>query len=302
MTKKDVHDAYAPIAPTPEQKEKMWNAIMQAREQRPVQTQKHTVKQSPSRMQKRRWTGVITSLASLAAVLAVIVWLGPGIIPKSADTTAAVNETAAEAAMDMEEAPSDEAMVGAGTPEGFSAGSTAEDTASVYADTIETYRTAFNEGWTAGECAEAGISMMIASVESLDDIGYYLTDLDGDGDDELIITNGTVIYDLYVIRGENNELIENIASGFERVCYWLCEDNKILNYGADSAAKYTYYMYRLANGYFVAEHFINYDPETYPDAPWRIGFDMTASTEEEVQALLDSYQTVEIPFTPLSQQ
>ena len=64
-------------------------------------------------------------------------------------------------------------------------------------------------------------------------LGYALMDLDGNGNKELIITDGNVIYDLYILLDDGPG---HLLSSWERNAYYLCDGNAIQNVGSNSAA------------------------------------------------------------------
>ena len=82
-------------------------------------------------------------------------------------------------------------------------------TLEAYATIIGEYYTAFSEGWDAAQVMEAGLNYMVADSHHgnpLAEIGYTVTDLDGDGTDELAIGSmaedeffGKIIFSLYTL-------------------------------------------------------------------------------------------------------
>ena len=81
-----------------------------------------------------------------------------------------------------------------------------------YAAVIGEYYTALDEGWDAAQLMEAGLNYMAADSHHgapLEEIGYAVTDLDGDGTEELAIGSmvedeffGKMVFSLYTLDGE----------------------------------------------------------------------------------------------------
>lgn len=169
-----------------------------------------------------------------------------------------------------------------------------------YQPLLELYQTALNEDWHPTTCQEKGISLMVAyRGEYYDDLGYAMRDLDGNGIDELIITDGTNVYDLYTIVRDEIIAPVNILSAMERIKYYLTEDNVIYHFGSSSAAANYQTFSRLEGSNLVLIEGYFYDGKTNPDQPWYF-YDYKANNVPcvglDVQAIIDSYKTVEIPF------
>lgn len=169
-----------------------------------------------------------------------------------------------------------------------------------YQPLLEQYQTALNENWHPATCQERGISLMVAyRGEYYDNLGYAMMDLDGNGIDELIITDGTNIYDLYTIVQDEIIAPVNILSAMERIKYYLTEDNVIYHFGSSSASANYQTFSRLEGSNLVLIEGYFYDGKTNPDQPWYF-YDYEANNVPcvglDVQAIIDSYKTVEIPF------
>lgn len=173
----------------------------------------------------------------------------------------------------------------------------------LYDDILEKYVTAINEGWDGSQCAEADISIMVRDVESLDELGYALMDLDGNGNQELIVTDGNVIYDLYTLTDDGPA---HVLSGWERNAYYLCDGNAIKNVGSNSAASSFYTFYYFSGQELVFSHTVQFAADRDSEHPWFTGTSpdedqWTPITEEEANEILDSLITVSIPTTPLTE-
>lgn len=171
-----------------------------------------------------------------------------------------------------------------------------------YEPLLDLYRQAFRENWDAPTCMQNGLSLMVAHRgDYYEDLGYAMKDLDGNGIDELIITDGTNIYDLYTIIQDEEVAPLHLVSAMERIQYYLTTDGWIYNLGSGGAAVSYHTLYslegrelKLLEGYMM-------DADTDPNNPWfyydgqnRLGKCPTT----EAAAAMDSYVFAEIPFTP----
>lgn len=176
------------------------------------------------------------------------------------------------------------------------------DEVSYYQNLLELYQKALRENWDPPTCMENGLSLMVAHRgEYYENLGYALKDLDGNGIDELIITDGMNIYDLYTVIQDEEEGPLHLASAMERIQYYLTSDGWIYNLGSGGAAVSYHTLYslegrelKLLDGYMM-------DADTDPNNPWfyydgenRLGACPTA----EAAAAMDAIVFQEIPFTP----
>lgn len=171
-----------------------------------------------------------------------------------------------------------------------------------YQSLLELYQKALREDWNPAVCMENGLSLMVAHRgDYYEDLGYAMKDLDGNGIDELIITDGLNIYDLYTIIQDEEVGPLHLISAMERIQYYLTSDGWIYNLGSGGAAVSYYTLYsldgrelKLLEGYMM-------DADTDPNNPWfyydgenRLGPCPTA----EAAAATDAIVFQEIPFTP----
>lgn len=168
-----------------------------------------------------------------------------------------------------------------------------------YEPLIETYRQAIRENWNPGQCMENGISLMIGYYGELyDTLGHNQYDLNGDGNDELIITDGTNIYDLYTVS--NGEVI-HLASAMERKEYFVTTDGYIYEMGSGSYAVGYYSLYTLGQQNLVLERGFMMDAEADPGNPWFYydGVDKGGPcSTSEAAAIMDTIHFAEISFIP----
>lgn len=175
-----------------------------------------------------------------------------------------------------------------------------------YEAVLENYRAVVALDWTLARCSEEDISLGFAVAEDpVNTIGHCLQDLDGDGEEELIITDGSILYGVYTL--ENGKAKPIMLSG-ERYHYYLCEDGYLYSEGSGGAAVTYYEFIRLEEKrMFTAESLMtNYDLD--PEEPWfrlSTGTDDTVTpiTEEEFNQALSAHGGIrkDLPFTPLSE-
>ena len=166
---------------------------------------------------------------------------------------------------------------------------------------LEKYRTAVAEKWDYSQCMEAEICPLISVyTDAPDAFGYTLIDLDGDGTEELIITDGNVLLDVYKRFPTGTE---KIITGWERNVYYLCEDNMIFNRGSNGAASTVYFIYRITEEGLTQTESIVFDAMTNPDNPWSYQEEKGTSvvvSEAEAMEILDSYIPLAIDYTPIN--
>ena len=143
--------------------------------------------------------------------------------------------------------------------------------------------------------------------ETLSDAGYAMLDLNEDGSDELVITtagsDGSVM-DLYT--SANGEIV-HLFSGWERGEFMLYEGG-IIGFVGSSGALNTYYCYyMLEDDSLVLSEAVVYDEELDEENPWfysTLGTqveDLTAVSEEEALAVIESFEPLAYELTLLSE-
>ena len=113
-------------------------------------------------------------------------------------------------------------------------------TMEAYATVIGEYYTALSEGWDAAQVMESGLNYMVADSffeNPLEEIGYMVSDLDGDGAQELIIGSmkedeffGKMIFSLYTLDGSG--VPQLLIDSTERNRYYYAGDIKFANLGS----------------------------------------------------------------------
>ena len=162
---------------------------------------------------------------------------------------------------------------------------------SAYASVVERYKQALAEKWDLQQCGDNDISLMISYfVDEPDRISAQMMDLDSNGVDELIITDGMMIYDLYTMQ---NGSPVKLLTGWERNAYRLCQNNVIYNQGSNGAASSVRNFYQLMGGELVMVESVVFDAIKDFDNPWFRSSDGETPevpiTEEEANRIMDSY-------------
>lgn len=175
-----------------------------------------------------------------------------------------------------------------------------EEMPQAYWDIIAAYTTAIEESWDPTKCMEHGISYLVKDMESLDTLGYTLRDLDGDGSQELFITDGELIYDLYTLTSQEEAV--QLAQSMERDRFYLCEDGIIAEVGSSDAGASSYHFSKITGTNLTLIDTVIYSASYDPENPWFRGESEVHITEEEANDILESHPHVSIPYTSLSGQ
>lgn len=169
-----------------------------------------------------------------------------------------------------------------------------------YAPLLETYRKAIREKWNPGQCVENGISLMVGYYgDFVDALGYTTRDWNDDGIDELIITDGHNIYDLYTIISDETVGPLHMVDAMERIEYFLTEENYIYCRGSGGAAVQYHTLYAFEAPYMTLLEGYMFDADADPNHPWFFydGENRGDSCGSfDVQANLDGYRIAQIPF------
>jgi len=177
-----------------------------------------------------------------------------------------------------------------------------------YAPLLELYRQAIREDWGPGDCAQMGIGMMVGYYgDFVEELGYTMMDLDNNGIQELIVTDGTNIYDLYTIIQDEEVGPLRLIDAMERIQYFLLDDGRIycLGSGSASVSYYTFYQLegrelKLLEGYMLDLETNPMLSNTDPENPWYY-YDGTEQGEpcprETAVAAIDPVVFAHIPFT-----
>jgi hypothetical protein len=167
-----------------------------------------------------------------------------------------------------------------------------------FAQVIEKYIRAHEEGWSVEEYMQSDICYVLGMQDSIWQYGYALMDLNGDGIDELIITDGSLIYDLYILMEDGGA--GHIISAGERARYYLCEGNIIGYRGSGGAANTVMEFFRvLPSDDFQYELKLEFDDGTwytYKEYGKETPGGVDVVSEEQAQDLINGYGPAEIVY------
>jgi len=164
-----------------------------------------------------------------------------------------------------------------------------------YKSIAEKYIHAIEEDWDMVRLQEEDISYLVMFLDRPEDLNYLITDLDGNGTEEMIVTDGNVIFDLYTsIEGE----YVHILSGAERDSFTLTPNNEIVNVSSGGAGYTVYRMYLFYGTNLIPMEMIVCDASRDPAAPWFRGIDdpedVTPISESEAREIIDMYPAAPI--------
>lgn len=163
-----------------------------------------------------------------------------------------------------------------------------------YENILKKYETAIETGWDPGVCVENDLSFLVGyHAGQPESLGYSQRDLDGNGTPELIISDGSVIYDLYTLSPEQKSV--KLLSGSERMVYSLCQDGTIFYRGSGSAFLTGFVLYRVQDGKLEAEKAYLYDAGQDPEHPWFHSSDGTERGEPAITAEAEEWVNSRTP-------
>ena len=139
-----------------------------------------------------------------------------------------------------------------------SAAAAQEETPTVpqaYTELLDSYYTALSEHWNGETMIEKGLNLLVKDCgeKPMKDIGFSVTDLDGDGVSELVIGTvgmdddycGKLILDLYTLEQDSAQPV--FVSG-ERDRYYYAGDCLFANIASSGAADTAETTFRYAGG------------------------------------------------------
>ena len=176
-----------------------------------------------------------------------------------------------------------------------------------YESIIETYRTAITEHWNPEKCIEYGISLMVGYYGGIvPELGHNQIDLNGDGSDELIITDGMNIYDLYTIVNDEEVGPLRLIDATERNQFYLTTDGQIYNMASGSAMLCYYYLFDIGQKELVFDKGLKFDASVDQNNPWHYyeeSMDKAAPcTAEDARVIMDAIHFMDIAFVPFVSQ
>ncbi|WP_102409811.1 hypothetical protein [Beduinella massiliensis] len=166
-----------------------------------------------------------------------------------------------------------------------------------YAQILDTYYEALHDEWKLEDMLGLFCEPYQADMEQT---GYMLQDVDGNGTDELLIMGlDGEVYQLYtLLNGSPLWVME----GWTRNTYYLSNDGGFVNQGSDGAAFSRNYILDLVGAELVVREGVisDYDEEAQ-DVVWYFTRDRdldtgndTVISEEEAYALMDKYDAMAV--------
>ena len=189
----------------------------------------------------------------------------------------------------------------------------------VYKEQMELVYQALSQEWSVDKYFENQISSLISKHyegNALENVGYALKDLDGDGKEELLISavskdsSGGMLYDVYSAPNGN---VVHVLSGHERNRYYLqwMEEGiyMIANEASNSAYNSAWYYYSLIDGQLELMQGVVFNVEEDENNPWFITYDTdwdisndTHDVDGMAQSIIDAYtnSNIVLEYTPFS--
>lgn len=163
------------------------------------------------------------------------------------------------------------------------------------------YVQAIQEDWDMERCEREDISYLVMFLDKPEDLNCAFVDLDSNGVQEMIVTDGNVIYDLYTCA--DGEFV-HLITGAERNSYSLTADNMIVNVGSGGAGNTVYRIFLYYGNNLIPVELIVCDASKDPQNPWFRGIDDVSSvepiTEKKAREIIDMYPAVPIPGTVIT--
>lgn len=185
----------------------------------------------------------------------------------------------------------------------------------IYAEKLTAYYQAISQRLDAEALMERDLNYMLAysyGENAPARFGYLLSDLDGDGTEELMIGCLTgdeytdeIVLDLYCIQ---DGAARRVFTSAERDRYYLCADGTIANEASSSAFESHFRYYTYAAGVLTLREEYGFDLAANRNEPWfKAAADgsRTVITEEEAVSATEHYRDSYaaqryIPFTEVT--
>lgn len=178
-----------------------------------------------------------------------------------------------------------------------------------YDEIVNQYYNGMALNWSTEDFREHNLCYLAGYETGVDQIGYCVRDINGDGVDELMIggigeySDPGMFYDLYTMIDGQRVLVK--SSG-ERDRYYLCQDQTIANEGSSGAALSIWGYYDFVSGQLQLKEGIFTDGDKHPENPY---FYTTTTfyedysnpiSEEEAENIINKYTYETIPYISLA--
>lgn len=284
MLRRDLRDVWNACTPTQEQKDQVLEVLL---EQRPKVVE----------MKGKKWRAKGQAGSWVAIILVLLIVFGAaGYALDYIGVTAYVSELFVTEPS-SEAQPSSESTM----PTTETVPTQTEPGQLSYQPLAAKYVQAIQEDWDMERCGQEDISYLVMFLDKPEDLSCAFVDLDDNGVQEMIVTDGNVIYDLYTCSdGEYVHLI----TGAERNSYTLTADNMVVNVGSSGAGNTVYRIYLYFGTNLIPVELIVCDASRDPQNPWFRGIDdietIEPITEQKAREIISMYPAVPIPSTVIT--
>ena len=178
-----------------------------------------------------------------------------------------------------------------------------------YDEIVNQYYNGMALNWSTEDFREHNLCYLAGYETGVDQIGYCVRDINGDGVVELMIggigeySDPGMFYDLYTMIDGQRVLVK--SSG-ERDRYYLCQDQTIANEGSGGAVLSVWGYYDFVSGQLQLKESVFMDGNTHPENPW---FYTTTAffedysnpiSDEEAENIINKYTYETIPYISLA--
>lgn len=283
MLRRDLRDVWNGCTPSQEQKDQILEVLL---EQRPRDTE----------MKGTKWRSKGQAGSWIAIIIAVLVVMGAaGYTLDHFGVTGYIAELFATEPSEPEPftdgvSSTTEAIPTQTQPQQLS-----------YQPLAAKYVQAIQEDWDMERCEQEDISYLVMFLDKPEDLNCAFIDLDSNGVQEMIVTDGNVIFDLYTCA--DGEFV-HIITGAERNSYSLTADNMIVNVGSGGAGNTVYRIFLYYGNNLIPVELIVCDASKDPQNPWFRGIDDVSTvepiTEKMAREIIDMYPAAPIPGTVIT--
>lgn len=283
MLRRDLRDVWNGCTPSQKQKDQILEVLL---EQRPRDTE----------MKGTKWRSKGQAGSWIAIIIAVLVVMGAaGYTLDHFGVTGYIAELFATEPSEPE--PSTDGV--SSTTEAIPTQTQPQQLS--YQPLAAKYVQAIQEDWDMERCEQEDISYLVMFLEKPEDLNCAFIDLDSNGVQEMIVTDGNVIFDLYTCA--DGEFV-HIITGAERNSYSLTSDNMIVNVGSGGAGNTVYRIFLYYGNNLIPVELIVCDASKDPQNPWFRGIDDVSTvepiTEKMAREIIDMYPAAPIPGTVIT--
>lgn len=166
-----------------------------------------------------------------------------------------------------------------------------------YNEVVGLYGSSMTEEWSGEDYALAGMNRLVADLELPGDLGYTYMDLDGDGEEELLIAptdpqmyGEGAVFDIYTIE---DGIPVIVASSDEDEFFYICEDNTVRREVFLDEGHWEIDYYDLASGQLICKDMLIMDESMDAEDPWFMiddADDLAAANGGSITALAEDME------------